>query len=790
MASFDYPPLTPDPDPSPLSPTIPLNPPMVGEASPFDHVDGQNRDLILEAIRSWIRHPLRDWTTAWQNYLVYWLALVSAWLNDFVTAADEYITEHAISGYSWRTTATNINPTGTTTVTFTGVDTDHRPLIIGDLVSDQSYTKQYGVITSVVDASHAVVQSLGFLSGLNGHSWWPTATTINPATPTVVTLTPEAGRPPQIGDFVFDGSTYITYGKITHVTDDSTVTVTPIGSLRGLSGFGWWTTTDVITGGAIVLTPGLGRSPQIGDLALSITGNNTYGRITAVTDDTHVTADYIGELKGATGATGAAGATGATGATGADGAPGVVQSVVAGTNVTVDAADPANPIVSATGGGGGGIPLAVYASIDRPDALVNGDAYFDSTLIIPVWSYGGVWRDSAGVVTHITAPTTDYTFVEKSSHAETGGGPTHAYWDWSGLTATIDAHSGDWASMGRVTFVGSVAYIGFGNGAFIGYELFAQFDPTDPSAFTGTAAADIPTVPFGAVNFGVLDWWAESGELHLLMNTDGDFVKTLHLSYDGSAFTDIPIHADISGNSWAQIMRYGDQIYLAANDLSGAPAGIYFAADLTSATALVDADYYITSSSTTVFIDTGSTRSGPLVINQTTGEIVYVIDGVYNSTVYAAVDFTGIEMTQIYNYDGSKSGATIKWSVGDFTGDIVDFYYLKDAYTYGPTPTWIASDDPLLSQSDWTPAQIVFGSAENYLAMTNYDPITGAGSADPFTNYVSATYAYTGSGGSSYVAAAYNNDTSAQYLLFDRASGSHSHHIDVVKIHGVIGAGA
>jgi hypothetical protein len=32
---------------------------------------------------------------------------------------------------------------------------------------------------------------------------------------------------------------------------------------------------------------------------------------------------------------------------------GVVQSIVAGTNVTVDATDPANPIVSATGGGGG-----------------------------------------------------------------------------------------------------------------------------------------------------------------------------------------------------------------------------------------------------------------------------------------------------------------------------------------------------------------------------------------------------------------------------------------------------
>lgn len=51
---------------------------------------------------------------------------------------------------------------------------------------------------------------------------------------------------------------------------------------------------------------------------------------------------------------GATGSTGSTGATGATGAAGVVQSVVAGSNVTVNSADPANPIVSSTGGGGGG----------------------------------------------------------------------------------------------------------------------------------------------------------------------------------------------------------------------------------------------------------------------------------------------------------------------------------------------------------------------------------------------------------------------------------------------------
>lgn len=43
---------------------------------------------------------------------------------------------------------------------------------------------------------------------------------------------------------------------------------------------------------------------------------------------------------------------GEQGPAGADGADGVVQSLVAGSNITIDDSDPANPIISATGGGG------------------------------------------------------------------------------------------------------------------------------------------------------------------------------------------------------------------------------------------------------------------------------------------------------------------------------------------------------------------------------------------------------------------------------------------------------
>jgi hypothetical protein len=73
---------------------------------------------------------------------------------------------------------------------------------------------------------------------------------------------------------------------------------------------------------------------------------------TFVSDDP----DYRGAA-GTPGGKGDTGATGATGAAGADstvpgpaGADGVIASIVAGANITVDATDPANPIVSASAG--------------------------------------------------------------------------------------------------------------------------------------------------------------------------------------------------------------------------------------------------------------------------------------------------------------------------------------------------------------------------------------------------------------------------------------------------------
>lgn len=77
---------------------------------------------------------------------------------------------------------------------------------------------------------------------------------------------------------------------------------------------------------------------------------------------------------GATGPQGPQGEQGPQGDPGADGADGVVQTIVAGTGISVDSTDPANPVVTATGGGGGSGDVTGPAS-----STDNAVARFDST---------------------------------------------------------------------------------------------------------------------------------------------------------------------------------------------------------------------------------------------------------------------------------------------------------------------------------------------------------------------------------------------------------------------------
>lgn len=67
---------------------------------------------------------------------------------------------------------------------------------------------------------------------------------------------------------------------------------------------------------------------------------------------------------------------------------GAVESIVAGTNITVDDTDPANPIVSASGGGGSGTVESVTGTTNRIDVdntdpdnpIIDIDAAYDAAV--------------------------------------------------------------------------------------------------------------------------------------------------------------------------------------------------------------------------------------------------------------------------------------------------------------------------------------------------------------------------------------------------------------------------
>lgn len=124
---------------------------------------------------------------------------------------------------------------------------------------------------------------------------------------------------------------------------------------------------------------------------------------------------------GSQGPTGSTGATGSQGPTGATGAAGVVQAVVAGTNVTVDSTNPANPIVSASGvvpttrtisttvplTGGGDLSANRTLDISTFTTTVKGAVPPPTTVAGKVLSDNGTWITPATGVDEVSIAASD-----------------------------------------------------------------------------------------------------------------------------------------------------------------------------------------------------------------------------------------------------------------------------------------------------------------------------------------------------------------------------------------------
>jgi hypothetical protein len=424
MAEFDPvpPPLNLPAVPDVLSPEVPLNPPMVGFASPFQHVDSENRDIILESIRTWVWRNLLPWTTSWQDQLTAWETAEEDQLNAWMTLVDAYITAHAISGYSFRVTATAIAGSGTTEVVFANVDQDFRPVVVGDLVLDESIDGNFGIVTAIIDPTHATVSYVGSLRGPQGVSWRETDTDIAGSGTTNVVL----AAPFYLGDFVLTTLADGNWGVITALIDSTHATVTFAGTLRGpdgQNGLSWRVTATPIAGAGTtnVTFSGVPAPPlQLGDIVTDNSSSGNVATITVLIDSTHATVTYLENLKGA------------------PGTDGIMSSIVAGANITVDSTDPANPIVSSTGNT---IPdLATFIALGTDNTEVTGGitwvtelpaAYALRSPGSPLLGAGVIYASSsytsqdllAQLTAHIDEATYAYVFIEMpyNDYANTDG---------------------------------------------------------------------------------------------------------------------------------------------------------------------------------------------------------------------------------------------------------------------------------------------------------------------------------------------------------------------------------
>lgn len=77
---------------------VPLPPPLVGQGSPWQPANAENRDRILDWWRAWWREIFFPWLAAWRQWWWdQWLALI-AWMNAWFAWIQDYVEEHATEG--------------------------------------------------------------------------------------------------------------------------------------------------------------------------------------------------------------------------------------------------------------------------------------------------------------------------------------------------------------------------------------------------------------------------------------------------------------------------------------------------------------------------------------------------------------------------------------------------------------------------------------------------------------------------------------------------------------------
>lgn len=166
----------------------------------------------------------------------------------------------------------------------------------------------------------------------------------------------------------------------------------------------------------------------------------------------------------------------------AGGGSGVVETIVAGTGISVDSTDPANPIVAATGGGGGGtlvgcgvsrstsqtLTNATHAAVIFNDAdtwdtnSIHDPASNPSRFTIPA-GHGGVWAFKTSV--QFSANTNG---DRQLSFTVNGSSPSNL---WSQRVVPP-------GTAGRAAYVAATAELLLAAGDYVEIDMFCNFSST------------------------------------------------------------------------------------------------------------------------------------------------------------------------------------------------------------------------------------------------------------------------------------------------------------------------
>jgi len=386
------------------------------------------------------------------------------------------------------------------------------------------------------------------------------------------------------------------------------------------------------------------------------------------------------------------------------GGGGGVNSVVAGTNVTVDATDPANPIVSATGGGGSGTVTSVAQTVPTGMTVSGSPVTTTGTLALGYdTGYQGYTTTEAGKLSGI-ASGANVGVVPNG--AITGATKTKITYDSKGLvTAGADATTADIADSTNKRYVtdANLTVIGNTSGTNTG-------DQTSVSGNAGTVTNGVYTTDTGTVTNTMLAGSIASSKLantavaNLSGTNTGDQDLSSYATTSAVAAAYQPLDSDLTTIAGLTATTDNFMVGTASAWASRTPA---------QARTQLGLGTLATQSGTFSGTSSGTNTGDQTTITGNAGTATTLATGRTIGTLTGDVTTAGSTFNGSANNTNATTLATVNSNVGSFTNASVTvnakglITAASSATTTGTGNTVLATSPTLVTPALGTPSALV-----------------------------------------------------------------------------------